>query len=92
MDAYSTDLPTAADDSPSSLRCSNLTFRHTSLRQTAPVSFFWKETGARTSAASHVLQGIAATLLMTIGQTNPIAAIRNDTGTGAAAHGNAAPD
>ncbi|MDG6404823.1 hypothetical protein QCD79_35115, partial [Pseudomonas quasicaspiana] len=43
---YSTDLPTAADDGPSSLRCSNLTFRHTSLRQIAPVSFREKETGA----------------------------------------------
>jgi hypothetical protein len=72
MDAYSTYLSTAADDGPSSLRCSNLTFRHISLRQTAPVSFPWKETGARTTAASHVLQGIAATLLVTIGLTNPI--------------------
>lgn len=72
MDAYSTDLPTAADDGPSSLRCSNLTFRHTSLRQTAPVSLSWKETGPRTTAASHVVQGIAATLLVTIGLTTPI--------------------
>ena len=72
MDAYSTDLSTAADDGPTSLRCSNLTSLHTSLRQTAPVSFSWKETGARTTAASHVVQGIAATLLVTIGLTNPI--------------------
>jgi hypothetical protein len=71
-DAYSTDLRTAADDEPSSLHCSNPTLRHTSLRQPAPVSFSWKETGARTTAASHVVQGIAATLLVTIGLTNPI--------------------
>jgi hypothetical protein len=31
MDAYSTYLSTAADDAPSSLRCSNLTSLHTSL-------------------------------------------------------------
>jgi len=72
MDAYSTYLPVAADDGPSSLHWSNLTSRHTSLRQTAPVSFYRKETGARTTAASHVVQGIAATLLVTIGLTNPI--------------------
>ncbi|GFM89280.1 hypothetical protein PSCICO_46790 [Pseudomonas cichorii] len=72
MDAYSTDLPTAADDGPSSLHCSNLTSRRTSLRQTAPVSFFWKETGARITAAIHVVQGIAAILLVTIGLTNQI--------------------
>jgi len=72
MDAYSTCLSTAADDGPPSLRCSNLTSRHISLRQSAPVSFSWKETGARTTAASHVLQDIAATLLVTIGLTNPI--------------------
>jgi hypothetical protein len=72
MDAYSTNLSNATDEGPTSLRCSYLTFRHTSLRQTAPVSFSWKETGARTAAASHVLQGIAATILVTIGLTNPI--------------------
>ena len=38
----------------------------------APVSFSWKETGARTAAASHAVQGIAATLLVTIGLTNSI--------------------
>ena len=92
MDAYSTNLPTAADNGPTSLLCSNLTSLHTSLRQTAPVSFSWKETGARTTAASHVVQGIAATLLVTIGLTNRFVAIRNDTGTGAAAYGKAAPD
>jgi hypothetical protein len=72
MDAYSTDLSTAADDRPTSLHCGNLTSRHTLLRQSAPVSFSWKETGAPTTAASHIVQGIAATLLVTIGLTNPI--------------------
>jgi len=72
MDAYSTNLPTAADDGPTSLHCSNLTSWHTSLRQTSPVSFSWKETGARSTAASLVVEGIAAILLVTIGLTNPI--------------------
>jgi len=72
MDAYSTNLPIAADDRPTSLHCSNLTSWHTSLRQTSPVSFSRKETGARTAAASHIVQGLAATLFVTIGLTNPI--------------------
>jgi len=72
MDAYSTNLPVAADDGPTSLHCSNLISWHTSLRQTSPVSFSRKETGARTIAASHVAHGIAAALLVTIGMTNPI--------------------
>ena len=70
MDAYSTDLPTAADDGPFSLHCSNLTSRHTSLRQSAPVSFSWKETGASNTAAGLVARGFAATPLVTIGVTN----------------------
>jgi len=72
VDAYSTGLSIAADDGPTSLRCSHLTSRRTSLRQTAPVSFSRKETGARTAAASHAVQGVAATLLVTIGLTNSI--------------------
>lgn len=72
MDAYSTYLSSAADDEPILLRCSNLTFRHTSLRQISPVSFLRKETGAHTAAANHVVHGIAAILLVTIGPTNPI--------------------
>jgi len=61
MDAYSTNLPTAADDGPISLRCSNLIAWYSLLRQTAPVSFSRKETGAHTTAASNVFHGIAAT-------------------------------
>jgi hypothetical protein len=41
-----------------------------SLRQLAPVSFFRKETGAPTAAAAHLVQGIAAFPLVTIGVTN----------------------
>jgi hypothetical protein len=41
-----------------------------SLRQPAPVSFFRKETGAPTTAAAHLVQGIAAFPLVTIGVTN----------------------
>jgi hypothetical protein len=58
-----------------------------SLRQPAPVSFSRKETGARTIAASHVVQGIAATLLVTIGVTNTDVTINSDADDGAAAHG-----
>jgi len=72
MDAYSTYLSIAADDGRSSLRCSNLTSRHISLRQSTPVSFSWKETGVHTTAASLVEQGIAATLPVTIGLTKLI--------------------
>jgi hypothetical protein len=41
-----------------------------SLRQPAPVSFFRKETGAPTAAAAHLVQGVAAFPLVTIGVTN----------------------
>jgi len=54
-------------------RCAAATSPLCTLRcQTASVSFSRKETDARTTAASHVMQGIAATLLVTIGLTNPI--------------------
>ena len=58
-------LSTAADDGPSSLRCSNHTSRRNSLRQTAPVSFFWKETGTSTTAAALIAQGFVAFPLVT---------------------------
>ena len=41
-----------------------------SLRQPAPVSFSRKETGAPTTAAALLVQGIAAFPLVTIGVTN----------------------
>jgi len=41
-----------------------------SLRQPAPVSFSRKETGAPTAAAAHLVQGFAASPLVTIGVTN----------------------
>lgn len=40
------------------------------LRQPVPVSFFWKETGAQTTAAALIAQGFAAFPLVTIGVTN----------------------
>lgn len=58
-----------------------------SLRQPAPVSFSWKETGARTTAASHVVQGFAAFPLVTIGVTNTEVTSNSDADDGAAAHG-----
>jgi hypothetical protein len=58
-----------------------------SLRQPAPVSFFRKETGTRTTAASHVVQGIAASPLVTIGVTNIEVTSNSDADDGAAAHG-----
>jgi hypothetical protein len=87
MGAYSSNLSAAADDGPPSLRCSNLTFWHTSLRQTAPVSFSWKETGAPTAAAAQLVQGFAAFPLVTIGVTNTEVTSNSDADDGAAAHG-----
>jgi len=40
------------------------------LRQPAPVSFSWKETGAPDTAAALIAFGFAATSLVTIGVTN----------------------
>ncbi|MEX5495805.1 hypothetical protein ABFV51_21590 [Pseudomonas asgharzadehiana] len=58
-----------------------------SLRQPAPVSFFWKETGARTAAAAHLVQGFAAFPLVTIGVTNTEVTSNSDADDGAAAQG-----
>jgi hypothetical protein len=58
-----------------------------SLRQPAPVSFFWKETGAPTTAAAHAVHGLAATLLVTIGMTNTEVTSNSDADDGAAAQG-----
>ena len=59
----------------------------TPVRQPTPVSFSRKETGVRTTAASHVVQGIAATPLVTIGMTNTEVTSNSDADDGAAAHG-----
>ncbi len=58
-----------------------------SLRQPAPVSFFWKETGAPNAAAAQLVQGIAAFLLVTIGVTSTEITRNSDADDGAAAHG-----
>jgi len=55
---------------PTFLPSSNLSAWPFRMRQPAPVSFFWKETGAPTTAAAHVAHGFAATPLVTIGVTN----------------------
>ncbi|WP_338579735.1 hypothetical protein [Pseudomonas sp. ML2-2023-6] len=59
----------------------------TSLRQPAPVSFFWKETGAPTAAAAQLVQGFAAFPLVTIGVTNTEVTSNSDADDGAAAQG-----
>jgi len=58
-----------------------------SLRQPAPVSFFRKETGAPTTAAAHLVQGIAAFPLVTIGVTNIDVTSNSDADDGAAVQG-----
>jgi len=80
-------LPTAADDGLPLLRCSNLTLRHTQLRQSAPVSFSWKETGAPTAAAAQLVHGFAAFPLVTIGVTNTEITSNSDADGGVAAQG-----
>ncbi|WP_256582865.1 hypothetical protein [Pseudomonas sp. PICF141] len=57
------------------------------LRQPAPVSFSRKETGAPTTAAAHLVQGIAAFPLVTIGVTNTEVTSDSDADDGAAAQG-----
>ena len=57
------------------------------MRQPAPVSFFRKETGAPTTAAAHLVQGIAAFPLVTIGVTNTEVIRYSDADDGAAVHG-----
>ncbi|HEX8591990.1 MAG TPA: hypothetical protein VF682_01725 [Pseudomonas sp.] len=57
-----------------------------SLRQPAPVSFFWKETGAPNAAAAQLVQGIAAFFLVTIGVTSTEITRNSDADDGAAAH------
>lgn len=54
---------------PTPLPCSNLS-AWPNLRQPAPVSFSWKETGASNTAAALIALGFAATPLITIGVTN----------------------
>ncbi|WP_238538754.1 hypothetical protein [Pseudomonas sp. GM74] len=58
-----------------------------SLRQSAPVSFFWKETGAPTAAAAQLVQGFAAFPFVTIGVTNTEVTSNSDADDGAAAQG-----
>ncbi len=57
------------------------------LHQPAPVSFYWKETGAPTTAASHDERGFAPAPLVTIGVTNAEVTSNSDADDGAAAQG-----
>ena len=63
-----------------------------SLRQPAPVSFFWKETGAPTTAAALLARAFAAFPLVTIGVTNTEVTSNSDADDGAAGHEWIAPD
>ena len=58
-----------------------------SLRQPAPVSFFWKETGALITAAALIAHGFAAIPLVTIGVTNADVTNNSDADDGAADQG-----
>lgn len=55
---------------PTHLLSSNLSAWPFRVRQPAPVSFSWKETGASNTAAALIALGFAATSLVTIGVTN----------------------
>jgi ABC-type molybdate transport system permease subunit len=57
------------------------------LRQPAPVSFCWKETGTSNTAAALIAQGFAAIPLVTIGVTNADVTSNSAVDDGAANHG-----
>jgi len=57
------------------------------LRQPASVSYFLEETDAPTAAAAQLVQGFAASPLVTIGVTNTEVTSNSDADDGAAAHG-----
>ncbi len=57
------------------------------LRQPAPVSFSWKETGAATTAAALIAHSSAAIPLVTIGVTNADVTSNSDLDDGAADQG-----
>jgi len=57
------------------------------LRQPAPVSFSWKETGASNTAVALIALGFAATPLVTIGVTNADVTSNSAVDDGAADHG-----
>lgn len=87
MDAYFRSWPSCARRR-FLLRCPAATYPlGRILRQPAPVSVSWKETGAPTTAAAHIERGFAATLLVTIGVTNTEVTSNSDADDGAADHG-----
>ena len=70
MDAYFRSWPLCARQHLL-LRCPAATYPlGRTLRQPVPVSFFWKETGTSSTAATLIAHGFAAFPLVTIGVTN----------------------
>jgi len=87
MDAYFTSWPSCARQYLL-LRCPAATYPlGRILRQPAPVSFSWKETGASSTAAALIALGFAATPLVTIGVTNADVTSNSDVDDGAADNG-----
>ncbi|MOA51884.1 hypothetical protein D3C78_1750900 [compost metagenome] len=87
MDAYFRSWPSCAKRH-FLLRCPAATYPlGRILRQPAPVSFFWKETGASSTAAALIALGFAATPLVTIGVTNADVTSNSDVDDGAADQG-----
>ena len=70
MDATSSRMPTAATHAPSLAALQQLIRVAISCANLLPVSLPPKETGAPTAAAAQLVQGIAASPLVTIGVTN----------------------
>jgi len=87
MDAYFRSWPSCARRHIL-LRCPAATYPlGRVLRQPAPVSFFWKETGALITAAALIAHGFAAIPLVTIGVTNADVTNNSDADDGAADQG-----
>ena len=85
MDAYFRSWPSCARRL---LRCPAATYPlGRILRQPAPVSFSWKETGTSNTAAALIALGFAAIPLVTIGVTNADVTSNSHADDGAADHG-----
>ena len=87
MDAYFRSLPLRQIHPPYPAALQQPIRLAISLRQPAPVSFFWKETGAPTAAAAQLVQGFAAFPLVTIGVTNTEVTSNSDADDGAVTQG-----
>ena len=87
MDAYFYQCAHCGNSSPFTAALQQPIRLAISLRQPAPVSFFWKETGAPTVAAAQLVQGFSAFPLVTIGVTNADVTSNSLVDDGAADHG-----